>query len=66
MSAQALGAIAMRRMVLKRMMPATAVVLAAAPAAAVDPQSAAKMLEPSVVRVLAIGPDGAASGTRQM
>jgi hypothetical protein len=53
-------------MVLKRMMPATAVVLAAAPAAAVDPQSAAKMLEPSVVRVLAIGPDGAASGTRQM
>jgi S1-C subfamily serine protease len=63
MSTRTLGAVAMRRIVLELVALATAMAFAAAPAAAVDPQSVAKMLEPSVVRVLAIGPDGAASGT---
>jgi S1-C subfamily serine protease len=53
----------MRRIILGFILPATAILLAAAPAAAVDPESVAEMLEHSVVRVLAIGPDGAASGT---
>ncbi len=40
-----------------------AICLAASHALAVDPQSVAKMIEPSVVRVIAIGPEGEASGS---
>ncbi|NIO43067.1 MAG: hypothetical protein GTO41_24665 [Burkholderiales bacterium] len=36
---------------------------ATAPAAAINPQSVAKLLEPSVVRVVVIGPEGETSGS---
>jgi len=53
----------MRRIVSTLILPATATLVAAAPASAIDPQSVAKMLEDSVVRVLAVGPARIMGGT---
>lgn len=55
--------VTMRRPIAVTICSLAALMLAAVPATAVEPQTVAKMLEPSVVRVLAIGPDGAVSGT---
>lgn len=51
------------RIALMCLVPAAVTVMSAAPVAAVDPQSVARTLEPSVVRVLTAGPQGVVSGT---
>ena len=48
---------------MRYLVPAMALAAMAAPAGALDPQSVARTLEPSVVRVMVVGPDGAASGS---
>lgn len=62
-SARTFDAISTRWLISNVFLAATAIVFASAPAAAVDPQSIARAIEPSVVRVLAVGPEGTVSGS---
>lgn len=51
------------RLVTSFVIAVASIVLTSLSAAAIEPQSVAKMLEPSIVRVIATGPEGTATGT---